>query len=249
MKRWIWFLGILNVAHLQAGWLERKAEGWAWYEEKEKREQAQENEDLKPSPTLSAAQQAEIIRKNLEEKLAAAVIEPTPENVKAYMQEQQKALNQSAKFSEIWARVLLQDPSLDATLAGHPVSQYGIQVQKQIEQEERKALIKQLSLNYGLFFFYEGQSKVSQAFALVVKEFASKYTWEILAVSMDGHLLEGFTNNQINNGIAEKWNIQNYPALFLVNPKNKDIIPISFGLSSLDQIETNISLQFKGVGT
>lgn len=246
MKHLIWSLAILSLNSLQAGWLERKAEGWAWYEEKEKPEQEKE-EPTKSSPTFSAAQQAELIRKNLEEKLSVAVLDPTPENVKAYMQEQQKALNQSARFSQVWAKVLLQDPSLDETLTSRPVSQYGIQVQKQIELEERKALIKQLSLDYGLFFFYEGESKASQAFGLVVQEFVHKHAWEVLAVSTDGHLLEGFKNNQVNNGIAEKWSVQHYPALFLVNPKTTHIVPIAFGLASLDQIESNIVLQFSGV--
>ena len=234
---------------LQANWIDRKAEGWAWYEDLKPQEKKTQEEDLQPPSvsSLKASEKAKMIRKNLEEKLSAAVLDPTHENVRAYMQEQHKWLDQSAKFSKVWAQVLLQDPDLDETLSGHPTSQYGIQVKKQMERERRHALIKQISSDYGLFFFYEGDSKPSQAFALVVSEFEHKHDWEVLAVSMDGLLLEGFKSNQVNNGIAEKWNIRHYPALFLVNPKTENVVPISFGLTSLDQIESNIVLQFSGV--
>lgn len=241
MKYLICFF-IFCTHSLQAGWLERKAEGWAWYEEKESTKKQEENEPL----TLTAIEQSARIRKNLEEKLATAVLDPTKENVKSYIEEQKKWIDQSANFSKVWAKVLLEDPSLDEILASRPVTQYGIQVKNQIDLDERTSLIRRLAFEYGLFFFYEGRNKISQAFSLVVKEFAAKYSWEVLAIAVDHHLLEGFKSNQMDNGIAEKWNIQTYPALFAVNPRSGKIIPLAFGLQSLDQIEINVGLQFSG---
>jgi conjugal transfer pilus assembly protein TraF len=253
-------LAIFTHAQVAGGWLERKAEGWAWYEDMQKPEKKirQENkpklEETKPeelflqvlpvSPApLSAAERATKIRKDLEEKLAQAVLEPTEENVENYIREQQKWIDQSAHFSSTWAKVLLKQPELDATTE-FPVSQYGIQLYKQLEQEKQAALMQKLNSHYGLFFFYEGKSKSSQAFSFVVQEFAKKYGWEVVAISKDGFLLEGFSDNHLDNGTIQTLGITVFPSLFLVNPQTADIRPISFGLVSLDRIERNIELQF-----
>lgn len=244
-------LFLIGSGSLQSGWLERKAEGWAWYEDLEKptneipqTHTTKQKEDLPivpPPPTF--AEEAAAVRKNLEEKLAHAVLVPNEENVAAYMLEQKKWIDQSADFSRIWAKVLLQQPNMDATLE-YPVSQYGIQVQKQIEQDSKTRLIHTLIKDHGLFFFYKGQSKVSQAFSMVVKEFAMKYGWEVMAISSDGTLIDGFSNNQPDNGIVSHFSIETFPSLFIVNPINKEVTPIAFGLASVDQIENNIALQF-----
>jgi conjugal transfer pilus assembly protein TraF len=60
---------------------------------------------------------------------------------------------------------------------------------------------------------------------------------------MDGVAIEGFANNRVDNEIAKKWSIHVFPALFIVNPQKDDIVPIAFGLISLDQIEENVLLQ------
>lgn len=260
MKRIIFIslfsLGIFSHFPLTSGWLERKAEGWAWYEEVEKKEDQEmtpeslekavrlEEPSLSSAPSsASASQKAAEIRKNLEEKLAQAVLEPTPENVEAYMREQQKWMNQSARFSDQWVKALLKQPDLDATHE-FPVSQYGIQLYKQLEQERRDALMQKLNQQYGLFFFYEGQEKSSQVFSFVVKEMVKKYGWEVIAISKDGLILDGFRDNHPDNGIIQRMGVKVFPSLFLVNPSLADIRPISFGLVSLEQVERNIELQF-----
>lgn len=106
-------------------------------------------------------------------------------------------------------------------------------------------MIQELATKMGLFFFYEGKNKVSQAFSLVVGEFLKKYNWKLAAISCDGILIAGFESNEFNNGIVEKLKIEHFPALFIVDPKQQIVIPIAFGLSSLDQIEANIEMQLK----
>ena len=245
-------LAIFSQLPLLGEWLEHKAEGWAWYEDiqKQKMEEPEETQgEQKPEISLpivaplTASEKTAQIRKDLEEKLAQAVLEPTEENVENYMREQQKWINQSAKFSRTWTKVLLQQPELDATTE-FPVTQYGIQLYKKIQQDKLTALMKQLNSEYGLFFFYEGKNKSSQAFSLVVQEFAKKYGWEVIAISKDGFLLEGFVDNHPDNGTIRTIGIEIFPSLFLVNPHTADIRPVSFGLVSLDRIESNIEFQF-----
>jgi len=71
---------------LFADWQDRKAEGWAWYEDR-KEEQCQEKER---EQSLTESAQIQEIRRELKEKLSKALLNPTNENVLAYMQEQKK---------------------------------------------------------------------------------------------------------------------------------------------------------------
>ncbi len=222
---------------LQAAWIDRKAEGWAWYQDPQEKTSREYQK-----PALSSSQELAIVRKELEEKLAKAVLEPTSENILAYMQEQQKWLGQSSEFSKLWTQILLQHPSLDNTTRV-PVSQYGLQVYKKMLQEQKEELVSNLSKENGLFFFYEGDNLASQAFAEVVKNFSNKYTWKVIGISVDGKILEAF-DTKLDNGISKKFGITVFPSLILVNPKEDIVAPISFGLASLDQIEENLFVQF-----
>ncbi len=253
-KALIWLNLFCVYQSLQAGWLDRKAEGWFWYEDREKKEEELVSEQPKvlaappvlpiPPPPLTAAEEMASIRKELEERLSRAVLEPTEENVFAYMQMQKYWTERSAQFSQTWLKNLLTHPELDTRLTAGPITQYGVQVQKQILREQKEEKIHALAKTHGLFFFYEGGSKISQAFSFVVKEFAKKYTWQVIAISCDGVLIPGFENNHVNQGMTQRLGIDHFPSLFLVEPKSQVIMPIAFGLSSIDQIEENIEIQF-----
>ena len=226
---------------LFAGWHDRKAEGWAWYEEKKQ----PEKEETSHEQPLTSTQQMEEVRTNLEQKLAKAVLEPTPENIRTYMEEQQKWVDRSSYFAQVWAQVLLNYPHLDYTATHMPISQYGLQFYKNELQEEKEKLIASLAKEYGLVFFYEGKSEVSAIFGRIVDELTKKYGWETIAVSVDGSEIEGFTSSKTNNGIVQTLGVDITPALYLINPKENTVVPISFGLVAMDQIEENIALQFK----
>ena len=234
------FTLLAGESHTFAGWLDRKAEGWAWYEETKIENSSKELTTSQQSPIEEIAQ----ARKALEEKLSKALLNPTETNVLDYMKMQKKWIEQSAQFSKIWSKVLLQQPHLDNIATGFPVTQYGIQIQKQIIQEKREYLVKTLAKEYGLLFFYEGSSIASQEFSEIIVDFAKKYSWELFGISVDGVYLNNIKDNKQDNGIIEKLRVRFFPSLYCVNPNTQEIIPVSFGLISMDQIEHNFELQF-----
>lgn len=247
--RWALILFLSIQSFTDAGWIDRKAEGWAWYEDLKKEEEKSEIIPVQPIPVavvkqpLTPSDELSQVKKEMENSLAEAVLRPTTESVGQYMEMQKKWVDQSGVFAQAWARVLLEKPFLDETTRT-PVSQYGIQVQKKIIQERKETVIKQLAKDHGLFFFYEGKKQTSAAFALVVKAFAQRYQWEVFAVSLDKTKLEGFKNNQQDNGISRAFNVETAPSLYVVNPKTHEVIPIAFGLITVEQIENNLLLQF-----
>jgi conjugal transfer pilus assembly protein TraF len=241
----------LFTSNLQAHWIDRKAEGWAFYEdiEKPKIEKPIEPSIQVVAPLKTAKEELDEQKQLVEEKLAQAILYPTTENLLDYMAIQQKVVNQGSLFANTWVKALLNHPELDARLQEFPTSQYGIQVQKQVVQKKKEQLIQALTQNYGLFFFYEGDNPVSQAFALVVQAFQAKYGWEVLAISKDHVIIPEFANNQIDNGTIKNLGVTYFPSLYLVDPLRQNVIPIGFGLASMDQLETNLFMQMSPEGT
>lgn len=229
-------LWALSLASLDAAWIDRKAEGWAWYEDPNK-------EDEKTSIPKEKPESIEQVRKELEDRLSKALLNPTDENIREYMKEQQKWVNKSEQFAIAWAKILLQHPELDETLK-NPTSQYGIQLKEHIRQQKRRVKIEELARNNGLFFYYEGNAKTSQAFSEVVTNFAEKYGWTVLAISIDDVLLPDFPSSKLDNGISKMMQVKVFPSLYIVDPKQKLVTPIAYGLATLSDIENNIDTQF-----
>ena len=237
---------LLMIVHSSTGfanWTDEHAQGWAWYEDPEKKEQKQND-----TPQGSSAEQMTQVRKRIDEKLSQAMLEPTEENVRSYIEEQKYWVDRSAEFAKTWTRLVLNHPDLDETIQ-FPVSQYGIQVEKEILREQKYSLISQLSKDHGMFFFYEGGNKHSQAFSQIVREFVKRHGWNVLAVSVDGKHLDGFPNTKPDTGVSKKLGINTFPSLIIVNPRTDKISPVAFGMISLDQIEDNIVVQFAEMET
>jgi conjugal transfer pilus assembly protein TraF len=70
--------------------------------------------------------------------------------------------------------------------------------------------------------------------------FAEKYNWNVLAISLDGSLSEVFSDSRPDNGIAQALAIKAVPALIAYNGETNDVIPISYAMTSLDQLENNV---------
>jgi conjugal transfer pilus assembly protein TraF len=118
-----------------------------------------------------------------------------------------------------------------------------------VYEEERKKtvqLISSLKESYGLFYFYAGACAYCQAFSPILKRFADKYGWEVMAVSIDSTPSDMFPHWQIDNGLAEQWNVQTLPSVFAINPDTNHIIPIANGFTAIDVMEQRIMTIVKG---
>ena len=60
---------------------------------------------------LSATEEIEAFREYADELKHRAILDPTPENVQAYMEVNTQMAQMAARFSAVWQRVLFQTPS------------------------------------------------------------------------------------------------------------------------------------------
>ncbi|MBL8677435.1 MAG: type-F conjugative transfer system pilin assembly protein TraF [Alphaproteobacteria bacterium] len=232
---------------------ERRAEGWHWYESLSESLNDSKVEEKKPktdpspiSPHQTPTEKIEAQRKDIEQKLHAAIVEPTRENLIAYIIAQKVLMNQSQRFSESWQQVVMTTPALDETLI-HPVDQNARHVYYSEKNKELTKHIKALSQEYGLFFFFKKACSYCHHFAPVVKHFAEKHGWFVLAISLDGGRLPEFPYARQDNGIAARLQVTHVPALIAVHPRSGQTIPLAYGLVSESEIERRVELLTRAV--
>ena len=227
-----------------AAYEDHHAEGWHWYEEirhqgiiDEKTHEKSDVQDQKsPSNPIKKLQE---FKKKVENLKAIAVMQPTFANVRSYMEIQKILLERSSQFAQKWLEVVYLRPELDYTLK-HPISQVGRHVVAEDQKKQMEDNIRALSQTHGLFFFFSSKCRYCKAFAPIVKSFSKKYGWKVLAISMDGTTLPEFPKAQHDNGSSSSLGIKTLPTLLAVEPKSGQVIPLSYGLSTHDQIEDRI---------
>lgn len=226
----------------QANFIERKAEGWHFYEKSHQKSVVSDQKEKltreKP-PQNDPLSRLKEFKEEVERLKAIAVLNPTYHNVKAYMKIQKVLMERSTRFAEKWMEVVYTAPSLDYTLR-HPTSQAARHVYLDEQQREMNAEVGKLSRTYGLFFFYRGDCPYSRQFASIVKAFSAKHHWEVLPISLDGAILPEFPEARMDNGTSRALGVSSVPTLLAVEPQSGKVIPLSRGMNTHDQIEDRI---------
>jgi conjugal transfer pilus assembly protein TraF len=236
MKR-LALMSLLLGSGVSAPFYQDQARGWHWYEMKPKPKPPQRKDSV--SVPLTATQRMQQYRKRIEEALNEAILHPTPSNLLQYQRLQQELMNRAQTFSQTWMETVWSHPELDDTLK-FPVNQKARHLYLDQEKKQTNQAIAALKKEWGLFFFFSSQCPYCVQFAPIVKQFAQIYDFEVIPISKDGSSLPEFPHPKLDPGILEAWGINFYPALFGVNPKTEEVVPIAFGFVSLDEIEKRI---------
>lgn len=214
--------------------------GWHWYERK-KREEGKEEVVEK---VKSYKEQVGEVREDYEEKLNKAILYPSKRNVKKVIVAQEKIMNHSEKFKDIWLKVVYENPDLDYNVK-NPASEVGTRVYRKEARLRKSNKVAEVAKTHGLIFFFKGNCGYCKEFAAQVQKLEAVYGFEVLAVSVDGGKLPEFPRAEMDNGITQKFGISIYPALIGVNRKTEKILPISFGYNSIGEIEDRIDVLYE----
>jgi len=221
----------------------KKAEGWFWYEEllRAKANQQLDNDNHVTQEPTDPVAVIENYQQQLDFNLKQALVAPTIPNVASYLKMQQQLFRNASSFANTWKRTLMYYPELDPTVK-QPISHLGRQIYLNEHQEYISNKMKEVAKDYGLLFFFKSQCSYCHEFAKTVNNFAKQYGLEVLAITLDGKSIPEYPNAKTNNGISERLNIYAVPALMLTNPKSGQMIPITFGLISEQELIDRISL-------
>ena len=213
--------------------------GWHFYCD---REDTPEPETSAPAPAEpSATERVRAMRRALEEARAAAVLDPTPEKVAAYLRLQQETLARAAAFSDVFRRTVWATPELDYTLK-RPVGALAKQLWSDERRVSREQALARLGERYGLIYLGHAGCAGCRVFGPLLRAFATRHGLDVLAVSMSGEALEGWPEAVPDNGRAAKLGLAGtpVPAVVLFDTKTKRVLPVGFGVMAEDQLAMRI---------
>jgi len=184
--------------------------------------------------TLTRAQ-----RETLERAMALAVLEPTPDHVRAYLQLNRALMEQSQAFAETWKHVVWTTPDLDYGL----VSPAGAaaRTRADVRTAERQAQLVAAADRYGLLFFFRGDCPYCHQFAPVLRRFAVDFGFTVIPVTLDGGALPDFPNPRSNFDAAAQLEVQATPALYLLDPTTRRVAPAVFGAVGYSELTQRLS--------
>lgn len=211
-------------------------QGWHWYPSP-KKESNDQRESIEDKDT-DAMERIKLIQEELERRKAQAVLDPTEKNILNYLTYQrEKVLDKASTFSDQFRRVIWAHPEMDYTLE-RPTNTLAKKVWLEQRQNQETEAIKILGKQYGLFFFFRSDCPYCHRFAPVLKAFAEAHGLTVMPVSLDGGGLPEYPAPQSNQGQFERLvgSKAVVPALVAVNPTTHQVVPLSFGLVTQEEL-------------
>ena len=222
--------------------------GWHFYCDREEERREAEPPPAQPVPEPPAAGEGPSaterileLRRALEEARAAAILDPTPAKVTAYLRLQQETLQRAAAFSDAFRRTVWATPELDYTLR-RPVGALAKRVWSDGRRQARDAALARLGERYGLIYLGHAGCAGCKVFGPLLRAFAQRHGLDVLAVSLTGHALEGWPEAVADNGRAARLGLGNapVPALVLFDTRTRRVLPVGFGVMAEDEMAERI---------
>ena len=225
-------------SNIDEGYCKERNLGWHFYCDKKKVEE----KDQKEEKVLQTPQEKlDEIKEKLQDLKVKAVMEPTENNVAAYISFQQEQTKRAAKFSRVWRRVQWKNPNLDYKVK-HPMTTEGLSVEYEQKNKKVAQSLADLKKRYGIFYFYKGDDAMSRKFSEIIKGVATFHKLEIRAISLDGVIDKEFPKSYVDKGQTKilGFNGAVVPALALYDTKIKKLIPISTGMIDSADIKNRL---------
>ena len=221
-----------NPAETATVYWQQHREGWFWY-----RDPPPATARLAPKPPATPARPRELadfeaMQQRLETLKRVAVMNPTDDNLMAYMRFQRMVMDRSQVFADRWQRLVWREPSLDYAAEGRPTNTLAIAAFDERQRERDAATVRQLAATHGLVFVFRSDCPFCHRFAPVLKRFAQSHGLTVLAISLDGGTLPEYPDARPDNGMATRLNARAVPALYLTQPSRREFRPVGFGLMS-----------------
>jgi len=236
LKLFLFIFVILSVTKcfaIEEGYFSEHSTGWHWYNDPKESDDEDSHEAEDPTLQMNA------VRATVQRALNNAVLFPTKENVRNYIELQNELTNHANQFNHNWQAVLLENPALNYSLK-HPTNNLAKQVEYDQTYFRDENTIRAIAKSYQLYFFYRSTCPYCKRFAPIVKDFGKAYGFNVLPITTDGISLPEFPDSYIDQGEKEIYGVDVEPTLFLVNPTTQKAIRIVTGLSSQAEIKKNI---------
>lgn len=217
---------------------EDRERGWYWYEEPPVEEELVE-EKPKEQPAVAAQPAQPLTPKEIIDKqrevfnnaLAAAVIDPTPENIRNYLAITQQINSQAERFSDSFKKTIWVSPEYDYSISGRPTTTQAIAAYNQNQVKENYGDLYQIAQEKGIIYFFRSDCPYCARFSPILKQFAAQFGFTIIPVAMDGKGTQDFPYPKRSDYMASRLNVSVVPATFLVDPDENTVSTVGYGYS------------------
>ncbi len=161
------------------------------------------------------------LREEVEKRLDAAVMNPTPEAIALYLQANAFLIQKAGVFAESWKRALVNNPRFDWTAVRPAVNVVSSAISHEREGRMLRE-VKRMGRDYG-FVFFGDDSVMTRMMLAQVREFAQENAFEVAYVAAAGAeamLPQARSDAGLSRVIAG--GVSQFPALVLVKRDEKD---------------------------
>jgi conjugal transfer pilus assembly protein TraF len=185
--------------------------------------------------------QLEQLRQRVEDLRGIAVMRPTEDNVRRYMELEAQVVAKASTFADVAQRLAWTTPELDPTLQGRPVNARAIEAFDLQQLGDRSRTAADLGRDHVLLFFFRSDCPYCHAVAPMLEAFQARHGIRVEAVSVDGGPLPGIAHFRRDNGIGSSLRVAQVPALYLAQPFTGRIVTLGFGVLSEAQLLERIA--------
>ena len=214
--------------------------GYWWYEVPPVEEDDVEEEIAKPKPqvaapppaetTLTPIEQLKSLGKQWENDMATAILNPNEKTMSKWMDVHTRVLQQADTFSDQFQKNTWKNPKYDYRLS-KPVDRVALVENNAATAKKADSTLAQLSTEKGLIFFYRSDCPYCKKFSPVLKKFTSQFGFTVIPVSLDGPGIPDYPYPKRPDAILAKIDVPVVPALFMVDPKDNTVAPVSYGFA------------------
>lgn len=161
------------------------------------------------------------------------------EDERTFLAMQSFWLREATLHGKLNQEALRYYPEYDFSVT-HPTSNIGTKLEDVYTHIKTQKTLHQLSKTHGLLFFYRGQHAFDKQQAMIVRAFCRQHHFTLMPVSVDGVKSPLLPHSKFDKGQAQKLGVHYFPAILLVNPKEKRSMPIAFGLTTQDVLTSRL---------
>jgi len=191
--------------------------------------------------SLNFQQQDKVLAYYTREAWHKAMNNRTVENMKNYLALQHFWTERATMTSRLFEKTMLHYPQYNYAVT-HPHNDVGVKLSDSMTEKNEAAVIRALSKNHGILYFYRGDNAFDRKESPIIADFAQTHGLKIIPVSVDGVIDATFPDSRIDKGQAENLNIRFFPAVMLVNPETRAVKPVSYGLVTQDALSRQFYL-------
>ena len=189
---------------------------------------------------INATKSMTQLQKLWQESLNRSILMPTVQNITQEKKIAKLYMDVADRYQQRATTVIAHDVELNYILK-HPTDHEARRIHDQTIDRQQGLKLERLAKTHGLFFFYAGNCNHSRLFASTIKQFALKYGFEIIPITIDGNMLAEFPNSRLDQGQAKNLKITSVPAVFAINPSNNTApILVGFGNISVNELASNL---------